>query len=74
LWLLIWFVCSCTCCENISSSFSFHLSLRSKASLHRKDRWFTLSWESVFPCQCIFLVQLTRKDKCIYCRNVLELC
>ncbi|KAH9013360.1 hypothetical protein EDB85DRAFT_2296319 [Lactarius pseudohatsudake] len=43
----------------------FRLSLRSKSHLHRKDRWFTLLWESIFPCKFILLVQLTRKDRCI---------
>ncbi|KAH9023614.1 hypothetical protein EDB85DRAFT_309005 [Lactarius pseudohatsudake] len=37
------------------------LSLQSKSHLHRKDRCFTLFWESIFPCKFIFLVQLTRR-------------
>ncbi|KAH8979665.1 hypothetical protein EDB86DRAFT_626286 [Lactarius hatsudake] len=50
----------------------FRLSLRSKSRLHRKDRWFTLFWEPIFPCKCIFIAQLIRKDKCVYCRMVQE--
>ncbi|KAH9023386.1 hypothetical protein EDB85DRAFT_2277896, partial [Lactarius pseudohatsudake] len=40
----------------------FRLSLRSKTHLDRKNRRFTLFWESIFLCKFIFLVQLTRKE------------
>ncbi|KAH9062529.1 hypothetical protein EDB83DRAFT_2384382 [Lactarius deliciosus] len=46
--------------------------LRSKSHLHRKDRWFALFWEPIFPCKFIFIARLTRKDKCAYCRMVQE--